>query len=61
LLAGGFVVYASGLWQRLDSVLGVPLQEVTTNDLITASASFAVVFGCAWFGTWLGLRLAARI
>lgn len=61
LVAGGLVVYVSGLWHRLDSVLGMPIQAITTSDLITASASFAVVFGCAWFGMWVGLRLAARI
>ena len=61
LAVGGFIIYVSGLWYRLDRVLGMSLQAITTNDLIMASASFAVVFGCGWFGTWVGLRLAAKV
>jgi len=61
LAAGGFVLYVSGLWNSLDRVLGMPLQELTINDLITAIAPFAVVFGYGWFGTRAGLRLAAKL
>jgi len=61
LATGGFVVYASGLWRGLDRALGLPLQAVTTDDLLSAAGSFAVVFLCAWFGTWAGLSLAARV
>jgi hypothetical protein len=61
LMAGGIVVYVTGLWSRLDRVLGASSRSVSINDVLGAGASFVVVFICAWLGIWIGLRLASRI
>jgi hypothetical protein len=53
-MTGGFLVYASGLWNSLNRVLSMPLHAITANDLLMAGASFVVVFGRTWLGTWIG-------
>jgi hypothetical protein len=60
LALGGFVIFISGLWNRLDRVLGMSLSSASMSELIMAGAAFAVVIGCGWLGTRYGMILAAR-
>ncbi len=58
---GSFIIYVSGLWSELDRVVGKSLDEITITDLLVASAPFAVMVGCGWFGISWGTRLAGKL
>jgi hypothetical protein len=57
---GGFVVYASGLWNQLDRVLGMPRHAITIKDLSMAAASFVVLFGCGWARYTMGKEIGCK-
>lgn len=60
LAIGTFIIYVSGLWNKLERVLSMSLDSMTMSDLLMAAAPLAIVFGCGWLGTRCGMALAAK-
>jgi hypothetical protein len=61
LALGAFIIYVSGLWNKLEPLLGKPLDTLTTTDLVMVGAPFFVVLGCGWLGARWGMRMAAKL